>query len=234
MNQTCFARRGAVVVCAVTALGLGAERASAGVLLSFTGLNLVYDGVSITDAGAPAGGFGDPAHADPLASLDFFVGGALAQSFSSDISIDILIPDVANIPFTPGAAHNLVTTGDTPGFFDVLIGTSPLASEFLLLRLGAVSVTFLDVAGEAQFLFTGAVAEIDGQNAPLGLEVFEPVTVSISVRIDPGSLTTAAGFVTGFTATGTGEIAGSAIPTPGAWAPLALATAGMLRRRRGR
>ncbi len=233
MNRFLCACRASAVVASIATLGVAARDASASVLISFTGLNLVYDGQSIRDAGSPLGGFADPADADPLGSVDFFFNNMVVAGFSANISIDVFIPGVTNIPFVQNSAHNLVTTGDTPGFIDLLIGTSPLASEFLLLRVEQVSLTFLDIAGQAQFLFSGAVASIDGQSLPFGLELLEPAIVSFSVQIDPGSLTTAGGFVTGFTASGTGEISqGSVIPTPGPTAALTFLGAAAIARRR--
>lgn len=233
MLQERFARRAAVAASLTAALAVGVTPASAGVLMSFTGLNLVYDGSSIRDAGSPVGGFADPADADPLGSVDFFFNNMAVAGFSANISLDVFIPGVTNIPFVQNSAHNIVTTGDSPGFIDLLIGTSPLASEFLLLRVEQVSLTFLDIAGQAQFLFSGAVASIDGQNLPFGLELHEPAVVSFSVQIDPGSLTTADGFVTGFTASGTGEISqGAVIPAPGPAAALTLLGAAAIARRR--
>ncbi len=229
---TCASRASAVVASIATFTACAAP-ASAGVLISFTGLDLVYDGSSIRDAGAPLGGFADPADADPLGSVDFFFNNMVVAGFSANISIDVFIPGVTNIPFVQNSAHNIVTPGNSPGFIDLLIGTSPLASEFLLLRVEQVSLTFLDIAGQAQFLFSGAVASIDAQNLPFGLQLLEPAVVSFSVQIDPGSLTTADGFVTGFTASGTGEISqAGVIPTPGPAVALTLLSAAAIARRR--
>jgi hypothetical protein len=202
--------------------------------INFTGMNLAYDGSAIYDAGSTAGGLADPADADPLATADFFVDGVLVGSLSSDISLDAFIPDVTGI----SSAANTVdvqTTPGNPGFFDLLIGTTPLASEFLLVDLEEVTVTYIDFLGIVQFTFAAAISDDFAQNLPFGLAMDDPVTVSFSAQIDPGTRTTGAGLITGFEASGTGEIAGPAVPEPASGLLLmlgALAIASVARRRR--
>lgn len=232
MNRTLSIRRAAVGALGVAAVGIGAPNAGAGILISFTDMNVVYDGSSLRDAGSPLGGFADPALADPVTSLDFFVDGAPVGTLSSNIAVDFIIPDVTNIPYVPNSAQNIQTSGDIPGIFDMLIGTSPAATEFLLLRLEGVNLTFLDVGGQAQFLFSGAIASIDGQDLPFGLEILEPIQVSFSVQVDMNTLTTSDGVITGFRATGTGEIAGGIVPSPASAAILWLCAATIAAKRR--
>lgn len=212
-------------------VGFGSVAAQAGLVIEFTGLNLVYDGSSLRDAGSAAGGVADPADADALVSVDFIVDGTTVGQLSNDISIDVYIPDVLNIPSNSGAATIINTTGN-PGYFDLLIGTSPLASQYLLVDLATVAITYIDVAGMIQFTFGGAVATAFSQNLPYDLVIGDPVTVSFSAQIDPGSRTTDGGFVTGFTASGTGEYQGTVVPTPGAVALMALGVPAVIRRRR--
>jgi hypothetical protein len=223
------------VVGAAALVALGATTAQAATIqIAFTGMNLRYDGASLYDATSNTGGVGNPANADPLATVDFFVDGSPAGTLNSNISLDVFIPDVTNISAAPNAVYNQVTPGN-PGYFDLLFGTSPLASEFLQLDLDNVSVTYVDVSGLVQFTFGAAVAASNAQNLPFALEIGDPVTLSFSAQLDAGSKTTAGGFVTGFRATGTGEIRGEAIPEPSTIALLgmgALAVPVMLRRRR--
>jgi hypothetical protein len=181
--------------------------------IEFSGLDLVYDGSSLYDGGSSSGGFADPADADPLTSMHIFADGSLAGSLTSDISADIFIPDVLLIPAGPGTFYHEATPGN-PGFFDLLIGTSPLASEFLLVDLESVDIAYLDSAGLAQFTFGAAVSSTFAQNLPFGLEIGEPITVSFSAQVDPASLTQDGGFITGFEADGTGEVGGVLIPEP--------------------
>src|SRR5690606_28253731 len=109
----------------------------------------------------------------------------------------IFIPDVTGIPSSPNAHHVLTTPGN-PGYFHLLIGTSPAAAEFLMLDLDEVTINYLDSAGMVQFTFGAAVASGSSQNLPFGLMAGEPISVSFSAQIDQGSLTAAGGVVTGF------------------------------------
>ena len=206
--------------------------------IQFTGMDLLYDGSAIYDAGSTSGGFADPADADPLTAVDFSVDGSSVGSLSSDVSLDVFIPDVTGI----SAAANTVdvqTTPGNPGFFDLLIGTSPLASEFLLLDLEEVTITYLDVLGLVQFTFGAAITSTFAENLPFGLDMEDPVTVSFSAQVVPGTLTDNGTDITGFEATGTGEIRGpgTVIPEPATCVLAAfgvlgtLATRGWSRRR---
>lgn len=212
-------------------VGLFGAAAHAGIMIEFTGMNLVYDGSSLYDGGSTSGGLADPADADSLISVDFIDNGVLLGSLSSDISLDVYIPGVTGIPDAPGTVFSQTTAG-APGFFDLLIGTSPLASEFLLVDLGSVSVTYTDILGQVRFVFGAAISSTFAQNLPFGVVLEEPITVSFSAQVNPGSLTSAGGFITGFTASGTGEF--QAVPAPGAALVAGLGAAGALARRRRR
>ncbi|GMU84239.1 MAG: hypothetical protein AMXMBFR47_41090 [Planctomycetota bacterium] len=228
-NLQPLVRQGFGVALCAAGLGLAPVTATADTIIEFTGMNLVYNGSSLVDAGSAAGGVRNPTDADALATVDFFSNGSLVGSLDSDISLDILIPDVVNIP--AGAnVHYQQTTPGNPGFFDLLIGTSPLASEFLQLDLENVSIVYSDISGLARFTFGAAIAESSSQNLPFGLTMTDPITVSFSAQVDPATLTSAGGFITGFEAFGTGEFA-EAIPEPASLALLMLGAAAGLRRR---
>jgi hypothetical protein len=207
---------------------------AATIQVNFTGLDLVYDGSALYDAGSTAGGFADPADADPLISAVFSVDGMPVGSLLTDISADIFIPGLTGIPSGANQFVMPTTSGD-PGFFDLLIGTSPLASQFLLVDLGEVEITYDDDLGVAQFLLGAAVSDVFAQNLPFGLVVDEPLTVSFSATVVPGTLTEFSGFIDGFSATGIGEISeqgAAVIPEPAAALLLALGCGALLAQRR--
>lgn len=211
------------------ALGMLAGAARAQINIHFTGMNLTYDSASLHDGGSIAGGVGDPGDADALATVDFFNGGLLVGSLDADVWLDLFIPDVVGIAAGTNAVSVLTTPGN-PGYADLLIGTSPLASDFLRVDLASVTVTNVDAGGLVQFVFAGALGASSTQQLPFGLVMQQPVTFSFSAQVVPGTLTSVRGVVTGFRAFGTGEY--SAVPAPAAASLLSVVGAALLRRRR--
>lgn len=211
----------------ISALALCALPVQAAFMIEYTGMNLAYDGAAIYDAGATSGGVGDPADADALQSVDFFEDGVHIGALDSDVWLDVYIPDVAGLVAGVNSVSNVTTPGN-PGFFDLLIGTSPLASQFLTIDIDSVTIVYTDIAGFAQLVFGGAVADSYAQSLPFGVDLVGPVTLSFSVQLQ--NLATSGGFVTGFNAFGTGEF--SAVPAPGAAALLGALAVPALRRRR--
>ncbi|REK18340.1 MAG: PEP-CTERM sorting domain-containing protein [Planctomycetota bacterium] len=168
------------------------------------GVNIGFDGDDIFDDGAF-----DP---DTLNSVAFLVDGSMVGSvLTTDITLDLFIPDVPAIADT-GA----IVVSAPGGFFNLGLP----GADFLDLDLGAATVTYIDLT-TVQFSFGGSVAAIAGQSLPFGLVIGEPVSVSFSTQILPGTLVTAGGFVEEFSASGTGEIRG--VPEP---ASIVLAAAG--------
>jgi hypothetical protein len=218
--------------CALVALSLVAAPAAAATLeIAFTGMDLVYDGSAIYDADGSSGHLADPADADPLTTVDFFVDGSLVGSLTNDISLDVYIPDVTGISSAAGTVYNVNTPGN-PGHFDLLMGTSPLASEFLLVDLSEVNVTYVDVANIVQFTFGAAVSDVFAQNLPFGLLAGEPVTVTFSAQIVPGTRTTSGNIVSGFSASGTGQYNAPVVPEPTTCALAALGLVAIAVRRK--
>jgi hypothetical protein len=210
-----FAPISQVLALSVALLAFAMPSLAATINIQFTGMDLVYDGSAIYDAGSTSGGLANPADADPLGSVDFLVDGVEVGSLSNDVSLDVFIPDVTGIPVGANVVDNQITPGN-PGFFDLLIGTSPLASEFLLLDLEEVSITYLDVANIVQFTFGAAVTDVFFENLPFNLDIEDPITVSFSAQIVAGTKTDNGTDITGFDAAGTGEITGpgTQIPEP--------------------
>lgn len=229
-TQSCWRVCGVAFLSALAIAASPSARAT-NVEIFFTGMNLVYDGTSIYDAGSLAGGNGNPAEADPLVTATFVANGSVVGVVASDISLDLYIPDVTDIP-SAANTHHVMTTPGNPGFLDLLIGTSPLASEFLMLDLSEVSITYFDQDDMVQFVFGAAVADSASQNLPFGLMAGDPISVSFSAQVTPGSLTEAGGIVTGFLASGSGEIRAVPEPTTVGLGVLALAGAGLVWRRR--
>jgi hypothetical protein len=163
--------------------------------------------------------------------MTFLVNGVLAGPIlMSDISVDVSIPDVTGLSNVNPST--VVITPGNPGYFDLLIGTSPSAAQYLRLDTSEVTVTYINVTSTVHFVFGGAVAAIDGQALPYGLQIGDPVTVSFSSLVDAGSKTTSGSTVTGFTSSGTGEVNGAYIPEPGTCVLAALGLAAMLAGRR--
>jgi hypothetical protein len=194
--------------------------------IQFTGLNLSYDGATITDAGSPDGGNCDPNEADPLDTVEFKVNGSSVGLLTSadDIYMDLSIPDVT------GLSDNNIVTNVTSGpgsYFHLLIG--PNAEEYLKLEADEVTVIYLKTSNTVQFVYGGSVASVNGQNLPFDVTVGQNVSVSFSTKVDDDSKTTDQdNFVTGFTSSGTGEISGQAVPEPAVCLLAAVSVIGVL------
>ena len=201
--------------------------------IQFTGVNLLYAGNTISDFPDPNGGNGDPNKADPLDSIQFKVGGVLLGSVTSDIFLDVSIPDVTGL--TDMDMSTVVTTPGNAGYFDLLIDTDPNEPQFLRLETDEVTITYLNITDTVQFVFGAAIVAIDEQNLPFGLEIGNLVTVSFSTRVDEGTKTNDdpndPDLVTGFTAWGTGQVIGVPEPSSCVLGAIALAASCACRRR---
>ena len=182
--------------------------------LQFTGLDLSYDGATITD---------DAVGADPLTTLVVLEDDVVTAGspLTADINIDLSIPGVTGIAATGDQVVSAVggsLTLSMPG------------GDFLSLVLGEVTVTYVD--DDPPFVFGAAIAAVVGQSMPGGLVMGDPVSVSFSTTVD--SLTTSGGDIAAFEASGTGEIR-DVIPEPTALVLLAVGAAlGSYRRRTAR
>ncbi|QDU89362.1 PEP-CTERM motif protein [Pirellulimonas nuda] len=202
---------------AVAASALLSGTASAGLIeIGFTGLNISYDGSAISTTGG----------IDPLTSVSITNDSvAVAGSpFGSDIDITLSIPGVTGIATTGG-------TVGTVGSGSLLLGLP--GADGLSLLLDPASITFVNVASTVQFAFGGTVAAISSQSLPGGIVIGDPVSVTFATSVVPGTLTEIGGTVTGFRATGTGEIEAQMVPEPATAVLLAVGVAAVgLRRRR--
>lgn len=194
--------------------------------IQFSGVNLSYASNTISDAGSPLGG--TPADADPVDTMSFKVNNVLAGPIlMNDIFVDISIPDVTGL--SDVNFSTVVPTVGNPGYFNLYVG-SPVPTEFLRLDTSTVTVTYINATSQVHFVFGGAVAAVNSQNLPYGLQIGDPVTVSFSSQVT--SKTAAGGFVTSFLADGTGEINGELVPEPATCLLAVLGLAGAMAGRR--
>ncbi|MEX0745489.1 MAG: PEP-CTERM sorting domain-containing protein [Phycisphaeraceae bacterium] len=212
---------------AVIAIGMVAQPASAAIKpieIHITGIDLVYDGVDLYDAGGIGSGGPD---ADSVPTADFFFDDNHVGSLSSDQG-NSLFSDV-RVDSLNGIPHSF-----SGGTF-----SSNSGSLFDLFGDGTLKLSIDGVDGyagpnlAALFLFTGIDSVVD-QSLPFGLQLDENEPIELqfgSVKIS--NVTESGGFITGFNARGTATITGMGVPEPGTLA-LASTAAGLilLRRRR--
>jgi len=184
---------------------------SASLEIQFTGLDLIYDGSTISDNGFPTGGTGNPADSDDLITMDFLVDGSPAASLSTNIFADLQVTGVDNIPVSGGT----VMTGG--GFFDLLTSNAGPGSWGLEIDFTGASITYVAVPISGQplleiALFGAAAGTPGNQDLPGGLEMGDPVTFTFS---STNFTTTNNGSVlTSFEASATGNVTGPLVPVP--------------------
>jgi hypothetical protein len=168
-------------------------------MIQYTGLDITYDGNTISEVGNP----------DSLSSLVFKVNGVeVPPVLTSGIAIDLSIPGVTGLPITGG--------GTTSAAGGTLSLTLP-AGGFVNLELGAAEIYFTAIpvgAYKLYFALGASAADVLGQALPIDGELGGDISVSFSTQILNSSLTSSGGYVTGFVASGTGEIEGGLIPEP--------------------
>jgi hypothetical protein len=194
------------VAALLTAL-TSAPAAAATLRIEFTDLDVEYSSFnhSLTDSPNVGVGVMDPAEADPLASLDFFLDNQLIGSLSSNIWADLAIFGIDPIPANGGAVSAY------GGQLDILTGKDQGITldlydvELLLSNGGAILFGTTTADLFAQLLVPFNVA----------FDKDEPITVLFAL----GPLqnkTISNGFLTGFNAEGTGSITGQGqlVPEP--------------------
>ena len=209
-----FRLTSSLAACVALIVALLAQSALAGTIeIQFTGLDIVYDGSTFSDAGDEV----DPAGTDSLTAVTYLVDGNSIDTDLTDIYVDVDFGPVTNIPIAGG----LINTGPDSGIFDILVPDIGLA-----LELDDVAITYLS-AGFVDFVFAGSLAEISGQNLPLGLVIGDPVSVSFSTQVNPGTISDDGTYITGFTASGTGSVRGTLVPEPSTLALVFMGVVGL-------
>lgn len=188
------------LIAALVALA-GAPATAGPVELSFTDLNLVYDGQNLTDA--------NPVGPDALGAVSLN-GVALP----GPASIDFYLPSVLNLAPTGG-----VTVSGIGGWLEFLLPDG----ETMMLTLDSVEVTYADVAGLAQFVFGAAIAGVNEATAGAPLPVDTEVSVSFAAPVTQAE--SDAGLLSAFVAVATGNVSGTAAVVP---EPTTAAAVGLL------
>lgn len=214
---------------------LAATVSQAAVLeIQISGLDLQYDGTSIFDAGVHnTVGAGDPAQSDVLSLLEFYVDGNLVGSQTSDVFADLYIANVLNIPAGGGA---VVSSGNGNAFGIDLLTKNQTPGWGLALNVD--SMQFFYTGAEISITIAGLASSLSAQDLPFGLafDANDPITIVLS-SANLSNVTSEGGFLTGFNAAGTGNIAGTLVPEPSSMALAGLGLAAMAlayRRRRSR
>jgi MYXO-CTERM domain-containing protein len=186
--------------------------AQAGVLeIQITGLDLQYDGTNLFDAGVHNTiGAGNPAQADALTTMSFFLDGNLVGVQNTDVFADIYIANVLNIP----AGGGLISSSGNGNAFGVdLLSQNIVPGWGLALNINQMQLFYtgsqiaITVAGQATSLFA--------QSLPFALQYdpSQPITIVLS-SANLSGVTSASGFLTGFNSAGTGNVSGTGYQVP--------------------
>lgn len=222
---------GVLVSVLAAVLAAGAAPAMAGLIeIQFTGLDLVYDGMKIVDAKSATGGTGNPADSDALTTVVFNYDGVEQGRLQSNIFADVKILNVTNILDTGGLIQS---TGNGNSFgFDLLTSNST-PGWGLEMNIDKFSGFYSGFG--ISMAVSGVATAVPTQSLPFGLSINTGDQIAIVVSsANLSNVTASGGFLTGFNASGTGNVRATGVPEPATLALLAAGVGAMLLRRRGR
>ena len=207
--------RGGILVVALCLVQViyGVSASLAGTLeIQFGGLNLDYDGTSIFDSAAHnTNGIGDPAQSDPLTTMSFFLDGTqVGTTLTSNIFSDIYLANIVHIP----TAGGVITSGGNGNSFGIDLLTQNLTPGWGL-ALNVNSMQLFYTGSNIAISASGVASSLFAQSLPFGLsyDPTQPITIVVS-SANLTNVTSAGGFLTGFNAAGTGNLAGVGVPEP--------------------
>lgn len=233
-NPSRLVRRILPMALLATALLVASSAQASTLEIQISGLDLQYDGTSIFDAGVHnTVGQGIPAESDALTLLDFYVDGNLVGTQNTNVFADISIQNVLNIPVGGGL---VVSSGNGNGFGIDLLTKNQTPGWGLALNIDTMQ--FFYTGSQISITVAGVASSLFAQDLPFGV-AFDPseqITIVLS-SANLSNVTSAGGFLTGFDAAGTGNIAGVLVPEPSSMVLAAFGVAALAfgyRRRRTR
>ncbi|MDA0660624.1 MAG: hypothetical protein O2931_05925 [Planctomycetota bacterium] len=197
------------ILSVIISLGLATLSQAKLIEIQFTGLDFKYDGIDVFDAGNKAGGNGDTAESDPLTTMTFLTDSTLEGVLTTNIHADFILKGVTNIP----AAGGLVMATGASGFgFDLLVKTGTSAWG---LGLDVDGFQVFYSGNQLSIAATELASNLRIQDLPFGLEISPTDEIKIIISsANLSEVTEAGGFLTGFKASGTGNIRGHSVPEP--------------------
>ena len=187
--------------------------ASAGMIqIQLGGVDLFYTGGVVRDSGTSS--------PDPLTNATFLVNGAVAGVDTTDVTLDLRIPGVLNLPANGGSVTSALS-----GDLDLAFG----GGDYLSLTLQSATVTNIPLTATLNIIFIASVSTLDGQQLPFDITIAEPISVSFSTHTTE-PVSQSGNYITVFRSSGTGEISGT--PEPATMSLLAIGGMTMLMKRR--
>lgn len=190
--------------------------------IQFTGLDFKYDGVDLFDGGGKAGGSGKASESDPLTTMTFLTDSTLVGVLTKDIYADFLLKNVTEIPVSGG----LVMENGTSGFgFDLLVSSQDGGWG---IGLDVEKYQVFYSGNKLSIAATEVASNLRTQNLPFGLVINPGDEIKIIISsANMADVTDNGTFLTGFKASGTGNIRGSDVPEPSAAGLCLLAGVGL-------